>query len=211
MGIENFGAPPDPILPAEPEQEKTQIEQSPESAESIELTPMEKWFIAGKEDSILTQRGVHISSGRLDLLLLMIKLKDKSDLEAVADLVERKHREIEGRDVNEAILNGDELVVRVESIRNYIYDYGINEFAKGLIEEWKIQAKRTVTAESTFEGQLVASIRNNLNLAELYIAGKDTEKVNQLIIETHKIAVENEQPEWAKRIEDAFPELVKYF
>ncbi len=205
MSAEGFNNPPPP------EKEEVQAEQNPESAESIELTPMEKWFIAGREDSILTKRGVHISLDRLDLLLLMIKLEDKSDLEAVADLVEKKHREIEGRGVNEAILNGDELVVRVESIRNYIYDYGINEFAKGLIEEWKIQARRTVTAESTVEGQLVASIRNNLNLAELYIAGNDTEKANQLIIEAHKIAVENEQPEWAKRIENAFPELVKYF
>ncbi len=205
MGIEDFNNPPPP------EKEEVQAEQNPESAESIELTPMEKWFIAGREDSILTKRGVHISLDRLDLLLLMIKLKDKSDLEAVADLVEKKHREIEGRGVNEAILNGDELVVRVGSIRNYIYDYGINEFAKGLIEEWKTQAKRTVTAESTVEGQLVASIRNNLNLAELYIAGNDTEMANQLIIEAHKIAVENELPEWAKRIESVFPELVKFF
>ena len=205
MGIEDFNNPPPP------EKEEVRAEQNPESAESIELTPMEKWFIAGREDSILTKRGVHISLDRLDLLLLMIKLNDKSDLEAVADLVEKKHREIEGRGVNEAILNGDELVVRVESIRNYIYDYGINEFAKGLIEEWKIQAKRTVTAESTVEGQQVASIRNNLNLAELYIAGNDTEMANQLIIEAHKIAVENELPEWAKRIESVFPELVKFF
>jgi len=197
MSAEGFNNPPPP--------------DDIESNESTELTLEEKYWMVGRKDSILDLRGVHISISRLNELLPMLDIKDKTDLMAVADLVERKHAETMGKGVNEAILNEEQLFVRMERIRTYVIKYGINDFATELIREWELQYKRVFTSEVNKEGQVIATIRFNLNLSELYTAGNESEKANKFVIEAHKIAVLNEQSEWAKMIESEFPKLVKHF
>jgi hypothetical protein len=205
--MEGFNQPPE-----KPEEDKDITEAKlNEGDESIELTLDEKYIIAGRKDSILDQRGVHISISRLNELLTLIELKDKQDLGDVADTIERKHRETMGRGVNEAILNIDELVSRMNSIREYIYKYGLNDVAIDLIKEWLLTSDRTVTAEVTIDAQNVIQIRILLNLAEMYIAGNDLDTANKIIISAHKLAKESDEFDWIKRIENAFPELVTHF
>jgi hypothetical protein len=182
-----------------------------EGGESLELTLEEKYVIAGAKESILDQRGVHISISRLNELLPMIIIKDKTDLGDVADMIEKKHRETMGRGVNEAILNMDDLVDRMKSIREYIHKYGLNDVALDLIKEWLLTSDRTVTAEVTEKAQNVLQIRIQLNLAEMYIAGGDSDTANRIVISAHHLAKEKDEIEWAKRIEEAFPELVTHF
>ncbi len=205
--MEGYNPPPDI-----PEENADITEpQLNEGDESLELTLEEKYVIAGKKESILDQRGVHISISRLNELLPMIIIKDKTDLGDVADMIEKKHRETMGRGVNEAILNMDDLVDRMKSIREYIHKYGLNGVALDLIKGWLLTSDRTVTAEVTEEAQNVLQIRIQLNLAEMYIAGGDSDTANRIIISAHHLAKEKDETEWAKRIENAFPELVTHF
>lgn len=189
--------PPEPG--PEPEKQEGKVEGR------IELTLEEKYKIAGKRESILSRRGVEISIADLDMLLKVIVIEDRNDLETIANQVEEKHVEVGGRGSNE-VMSSSEVKERKLIVEEYVYKYGFGQHNSAeLMEEWIRESLKWVKSEGTPRAQII----HNLWVADILEAGGKVDEAIEKASEAYTLALQDNHQDIVNDILKWFPGVVK--
>ena len=206
----NEGIPtlPNPGDEEDKSKKEEKVQNGLESNESMELTLEEKYKVVGRKDSILDLRGVHLSINYLEILLKDIVIKDKSDLEAVADAVEAKFAEIKRKNKNEVkdetpiteiggknkseveISSGEKIKEKKLKVEEHIKQFGFDHpKSADMLKTWVLESEQWVEAENTTR----ASIIHNLRVMDLVRVGGNMELATEMALDAYRMATKEEQ------------------